>query len=282
MTDSSPPPLPNFLIIGAMRSGTTSLTHHLREHPAVFLAPGKELHFFDWNFERGVDWYRSHFAEVQRETAIGEATPLYLYEPEAIPRMFEVVPTAKLIAVLRDPVERAYSHYWHTRAKGNEPLEFAEAIEAEAARLKDPANRASYSYLDRGRYSEQLQHVCRFFSREALRVLLFEDLRDSPLPTFRSLCRFLGVDDGLVPSTLDQPFNTFVQFRSPRLRNLMLRAPAPLRHALGRLNTRRGAEYPAMEPGLRKRLDEHYAEERVTLTQFLNRDLSEWGDEQAG
>jgi hypothetical protein len=105
--------LPNFLIVGAMKSGTTSLARYLGAHPQAYVAPEKEINFFErgyvWN--RGVDWYASRFEGAGDALAVGEASPSYMYWPTAIERMASVVPDARLIALLRDPVERAYSHY---------------------------------------------------------------------------------------------------------------------------------------------------------------------------
>src|SRR5437764_7156012 len=116
------PPLPNFFIIGAMRSGTTSLTRYLNAHPDVFVAPGKELHFFDQRFDRGLDWYRDCFERAAGQRAIGEATQSYMYDAEAMTRLAVTVPKARLLAILRNPVDRAWSHYWLNRALALETL----------------------------------------------------------------------------------------------------------------------------------------------------------------
>ena len=112
--------LPNFFIAGTMRSGTTSLTRYLDAHPDVFIAPQKEIHYFDLNYPRGIDWYRQQFSNVDREVAVGDATPSYVYLEEAVARMTETVPDARVIVLLRHPVDRAYSHYWLRRALGAE------------------------------------------------------------------------------------------------------------------------------------------------------------------
>jgi hypothetical protein len=132
------PRLPNFVIIGAPRSGTTSLAHSLSQHPEVFVTMQvKELHFFDTNFDRGLDWYRQQFsgADAAAAKAAGEATPTYMYDETAMSRMAETVPDARLIAILRNPVDRAYSHYWMNRSLDREDLLFPVAIETEAERL---------------------------------------------------------------------------------------------------------------------------------------------------
>ncbi len=157
--NAMPPVLPNFVIIGAPRSGTTSLSAYLGTHPQVFMSREKELHFFDRRFHRGIEWYARQFARAKGKIGIGEATPRYMYGAEAIARMYELLPETKLIAILRNPVDRAYSHYWHFRARGWEPLDFARAIAAEERGEQDHS-RTRRSYLEDGRYLKYLRVVC--------------------------------------------------------------------------------------------------------------------------
>src|SRR4051794_20653441 len=143
--------MPTFLIIGGQRCGSTSLFSYLARHPAVGRSRGKEVHFFTLEYERGLAWYRSHFptrltvASTRRRLGVdmiaGEATPYYLFHPLAPYRVQAVLPEARLIAVLRDPVDRAYSHYQHEVALGVETLGFAEAVEAESDRLDGEEDR---------------------------------------------------------------------------------------------------------------------------------------------
>lgn len=271
--------LPNFLIIGAMRSGTTSLVHYLRGLPEVFMSRKKEVHYFDQEFQRGPTWYSRWFAGANGQRAIGEATPAYMYCPEAPARMAQVIPGARLIAILRDPVDRAYSHYWHNRVRGKEHLEFADAIAAEPERLSSgPQGRSTYSYLDRGRYLAQLLNVCRYYPREALLVVLFEELRDLPVETFQAVSRFLGVDPSFVPSNVGEPTNYYAAFRSVAYRKLvrgMPFLPRWARTALKKLNVQH-ATYPRMAPALRARLRESFAQDNAALAAWLGRDLSAW------
>src|SRR5262245_45971784 len=127
--EESPTRLPTFLIVGAMRSGTTSLARYLGAHPDVFVAPEKEIHFFDRCFDRGVAWYAERFIQAAGAGAIGEATQSYMYDPDAIARMRSVVPSARLLTILRHPTDRAYSHYWLNRAHGLEDRSFEAAID---------------------------------------------------------------------------------------------------------------------------------------------------------
>lgn len=208
--------LPDYLIIGAQRSGTTSLYKYLEQHPAVgpaFL--GKEAHFFDTNYSGDLDSYRAHFptsaykryVKVSRglELVTGEGSPYYLAHPHAPYRIAETLPGAKLIALLRDPVERAYSHYQHELARGFEDLSFEEAIEREPQRLggelermrAEPSyNSLSYqhhTYLTRGRYAEQLEVWYSLFPRQQILLLRSEDLFADPDRTYREVLDFLGV-----------------------------------------------------------------------------------------
>lgn len=276
--DQAPRNLPNFLIIGAMRCGTTSLTRYLRPHPDVYVSPHKELHFFDYNFAEGLDRYRENFADAGSERAVGEATPNYIYDGDAMQRIADSLPQARLIAILRNPVDRAYSHYWHNRAVGRETLGFEDALAAEPDRLAttDPRPRAHWSYADRGLYLLQLQRVCDLCRRESLLVSLFDDLTRDPAGTYRSLCRFLRVDESFSPPELGVSVNSYVAFRSRAVRRVARRLPKPARRVVGRLNRRDDPSYPPMEPRVRARLLERFAEENAALGSWLDRDLSSW------
>lgn len=171
--------LPDFVIIGAQKSGTTSLYHVLSQHPYVRPAARKELHYFSIFFHRGLDWYRSCFPspeqEAGRSTITGESSPYYLFHPHAPRRMAEALPQTRLIVLLRNPVDRAYSHYQMIANFGHEPLTFEEAIEAEEVRLSgekakmlDDGQYFSFahqyfSYLAKGIYVDQLAYWSKFF-----------------------------------------------------------------------------------------------------------------------
>jgi hypothetical protein len=276
--------MPDFLVVGAMRSGTSSLARDLRAHPDVYLSEEKELHFFDLRYERGTGWYEAQFVAGESVNAVGEATQTYMYDPEALARIADRIPDVRLIAILRDPVERAYSHYWLNRSLGKEELDFGDAIEREASRLRsnDKLKRFTYSYVDRGRYLEQLERVDRLFPASHVHILLFEDLRDRPVETFGSICRFLGIPEGAVETdVLTAPVNRYQQFRSVGLRRIYRRldgkaiaARIALR-ALGRAN-RIAAGYPPMERRSRERVEALLEAQLPGLRTRLQRDLCEW------
>jgi hypothetical protein len=207
--------LPDFPIIGAMRAGTTSLFRYLAQHPYVRPALKKEVRFFDRNFARGVAWYRAHFPSVlyksyfrwrhKRDFITGEATPQYLFHLYSARRAASVVPRAKLIAMLRNPVDRAYSHYHFVRQREGEPLSFEDAIGAEPDRLRpemekiladenySSALHRRYSYLARGIYVDQLKEWLAHFPREQLLVVISEDLFERPAATLHKIHDFLGL-----------------------------------------------------------------------------------------
>jgi len=194
--------LPDFLIIGGQRCGTTSLYRYLAAHPQVRPATGKELQFFSLHYGRGERWYRAHFPTTPPGVRSFEASPYYLFHPSVPARVAATLPEARFVALLRDPVERAYSHYLHTRSYGAEPLSFADALDAEEERLaralrSGPETAAAHhalrnhSYLARGRYAEQLDRWFAVLPRERLYVVRSEELAADPAGTYAGILRFL-------------------------------------------------------------------------------------------
>lgn len=207
-------PLPEFLIVGAQKAGTTSLHAYLCEHPSVLPPTTKEVHFFDLEFHRGPAWYRAHFKRPMEAGRIGgEATPYYLFHPAVPARVAGLLPSCQLIVVLRNPIDRAFSHHNHERALGFEHLDFEDAMAAEPQRLAGEEERLladaryrsfahqHHSYLSRGRYAEQLGRWLEHFDRERLLVLSAEDLFAEPDKVVREAQDFLGLA-AFVPADL--------------------------------------------------------------------------------
>jgi len=206
-------PLPDFLILGAQKAGTTALYAYLRQHPDVTGPVWKEVSFFDRHWARGDAWYRGNFPlRVRaRRAAVGEASPSYLFHPLAPERVRALVPGARLIALLRNPVDRAFSHFQHEVALGREPLSFEDALDREDERMDGALERMradpryfsrawwNHTYVARGRYAEQLERWLASFPREQLLVVLTDDLRDDADATYRRVLDFLGVE----PRSLD-------------------------------------------------------------------------------
>ncbi|MGH2427392.1 MAG: sulfotransferase family protein [Candidatus Limnocylindria bacterium] len=204
---------PDFIIIGAQKAGTTSLYRYLCSHPRIKSARRKEIHYFDWNYGRGRAWYRGHFpwswgstVGRGREWLTGEASPYYLHHPLVPGRVAHDLPGAKLIVLLRNPVDRAFSHYQHERVRGHEPLSFEDAIAAEADRLAtefgrlstDPSYRSRnderHSYLARGVYADQLTRWWSEIHRDRFIILRTEDLAGDPRATLNRVLGFLGLE----------------------------------------------------------------------------------------
>jgi sulfotransferase family protein len=207
--------LPSVLIIGAQKSGTTSLFNYLVQHPDVLPPLRKEVHYFDFHHDRGVQWYRGRFPyshRLRRGSLTLDASPYYLVHPLVPQRAAQLLPEVKLIALLRNPVDRALSHYQHEVRGGREPLSFAEAIEKESERLageeerlgNDPDyysfNHHRYSYTRRGLYIEQLRRWVQHFPRSQLLVLQSEWLFRDPVAATTAVHDFLG----LRPHRLEQ------------------------------------------------------------------------------
>jgi hypothetical protein len=197
--------LPTFLVVGAKRAGTSSLYQYLIRHPDVRpCAIGKGTHYFDVCYRRGWRWYRSGFPLSGRGGITGEASPYYMFHPLAPARIAAALPEARLIVVLRNPVDRAWSHYHNERRLGAEPLSFEEAIGCEAERLAGEAERMAsdpgfqsfawrhHSYLARGRYAEQLERLYDLFPPDQVLVLQSELLRADPNRALEPVWRFLG------------------------------------------------------------------------------------------
>jgi len=188
----------DFIGIGAQKSGTSWLYACLYEHPEI-CAPIKELHFFSRpRYKEGIAWYESHFTRCAEGTKKGEFSTSYLYSTESAARIKEHYPEVKLIAILRSPLERAYSQYRNAIKAGEVEKEttFAEYVEREE------------SAFAQGRYVEQLMRYDEHFTREQLLVMIYEDIERDPLAFVQEVYRFLGVDDSFVPSMLTTRINT--------------------------------------------------------------------------
>ena len=210
--------LPDFLGLGVQKGGTTSLHCLLEHHPEVFLPPVKEVHFFSLNFAAGEAWYHSQFAGARPGQRCGEITPYYLFHPQVASRVQALLPQAKLIVLLRDPVERALSQYFHSRRHGFEPLELEAALDAEPQRLlnaeaalqaADGRHRShqEHSYLSRSRYEQQIPQWLAAFPAAQLLVLRSEDLFEQPAVVWERLLQFLGLSSFPLPH-LHQPANS--------------------------------------------------------------------------
>ena len=268
-TQTAEPPtgaLPDFAVIGAMKAGTSFFYHLLTQHPLVERAAAKELHFFTSHFDLGVEWYRRCFPQPKwkdgRRTLTGEATPGYLRSPLAAERMARIVPEARLITLLRNPVDRAYSDYQQVVRKGRESRSFEEAISVEVATIEarrtqppggegeasvhegDFASNTLHGYLSKSIYVDQLMSWSRHFPREQILVIKSEDFFENPLETLKTAQRFLDLPEW-------EPAPTEL----PKKRN---------EGSYDRLG---------MNPATRRRLEEYFEPHNRRLYDFLGVDL---------
>ena len=293
--------LPNFFVIGASSSGTTSLYHYLKQHPQVFMSPVKEPHFFSFagkEFgattikgykERKIDSlekYQALFQEVSDEIAIGEASPSYLYTPSAHERIRQSVPNAKLITILRNPVDRAYSNYTRCIRQDVEPIsDFAEALRQESVRIQNNWP-PKWFYKWKGFYYEQLKRYFEVFEKEQIMVCLYEHLSNDPVNLMQNLFRFLDVDSTFVPDTSEKknvsfiPKNrtlqAFITKRNPVKSIIKPLIPEKLRRgAVNNLKSWNQSK-PELSPDIRKQLIQEYREDILNLQDLIQRDFSKW------
>ena len=186
-------PLPTFILAGAPKAGSSAFWHYIRQHPDIYLPAEKEPFFFDFNFDKGVDWYAAKFEGHDGEKAIGEATVWYMRWREVPERMHRVLPDVKLIFLLRHPTERAYSNFNHDYRDGRYPydMSFSDFIRS--------PDRDGRGIIMAGYYDVHLERFRRYFSDEQMLLLLTDDLRRDPKGTFRKTFAFLGVDPEFEP-----------------------------------------------------------------------------------
>jgi hypothetical protein len=292
--------LPNFLIIGAAKSGTTTLYDLLKQHPQVYLSFVKETMFFscDENFQRGPEWYaRTYYKEASGFRARGDVTPHYLYWSEKVaPRVRETygqVPI-KFIAIFRDPVGRAYSWYWNMVKEGRENLPLKTALELEGQRLQEQkmklmqAGAMTYGYIRGSSYASALEPFLEYFPRSNFLFLLQEDIDRNFSNFVREMLEFLGLDANILlehvssnPATMprSRSLQRWLQNQSPCRELLKRLIPLRLRQrfkaSLLQVNAR-PFDYPKIDLSIETELRNHLAPEVRRLEKMINRDLSAW------
>ncbi|MCS4150735.1 sulfotransferase domain-containing protein [Salinibacter ruber] len=288
---------PNFLIIGAEKSGTTWLYDRLRRHPDVFMPSVKELHFFnsrnsnlepaDTYASKGLEWYEYHFRNVDGEAAVGEATPMYLCDSLAPARIREVLPDAQLIACLRYPTDRAYSHYWMAHGKDHVRKDFKELV-----RERDPR------FVERGSYGEQLNQYLSHFDRDQILILIHEEIFEEPSRTLNRVCSFLDVSDTFFqnehwitekvhPSSTER---SIVLHRAIGAIAKWMRCHKGTRRLLDWIKSmgmaswlkkanKKPRQYPEMPSGVRKELDVYYTPTVRRVENLLGRRIESWREQ---
>jgi hypothetical protein len=296
-------PLPNFFVIGANKAGTTSLHQYLAQHPDVYMSPMKEPMYYApeppevrrldpaWRATahapviESLDEYLALFEGVGGETAIGESSTGYLSKPQTPGLIREAIPHAKLVAVLRNPTERAFSAYCMHRQWGVESLSFAEAVRAELDQGGVVGGRRRI-YVKLGFYGQFLTRYLEHFPREQLRIFLYEDLRADSVGVVSDIFEFLGVDPSFAPETESRYNVTRYEPKHKAIDRVVRSRPlkavayrlAPDR-SLGRAREfmrRKNSLVPEFPDDVRRRLQGLYREDIELTQRLIDRDLSAW------
>lgn len=276
--------LPNLLIIGAMKAGSTSLHRYLSDHPQAFMSRVKELDFFveELNWGRGLAWYEQWFEGSEDALVRGESSTSYTKAPRyrGVPaRIASITPDVKLIYLVRDPIERIRSQYLHEVSKAREPLPFARAV------LENPI------YVDTSRYAYQLDNYLKHFPVENLLVVTNDELRADRVGLMKRVYGFLGISIDHVPTQIDKEFNPTSSRRAMRRGEVLLRrvpgfssamryTPLGLKSAVRRLTTRkmtRDAEATVVDERLRRELQDRLRDDVGLLRAYLGPDFDGWG-----
>ncbi|MDB2681718.1 sulfotransferase domain-containing protein [Opitutales bacterium] len=275
----------DFIIAGAQKSGTTTLHNLLRTHPDIYIPKTpQELHFFDHesNYVKGMPWFESHFKESKEEHCCGQTSPLYIYHPEAAQRIHQSFPKVKLIFILRNPVERAYSHYYHSIKKGYEWLSFEEVLKDEAARIvTNPISRNRFSYKDRGFYGRQLSEYLKYFSQDQIKVVQSELLNSNTAAELNGVFRFLDLPETGAKIVEEAPSLQRNASKIPRFQPVQ-RLNAKFRHRLPSICKRIdklnliSKKYPPMPAKIKEELYKAYEEDSRSICELFDLDASAW------
>lgn len=289
--------LPNFIVIGAAKGGTTALYWYVAEHPDVFMSPVKETNFFAWNVDSGgrllygdpevhrfpvrtLEEYGALFAGAGAARAVGEASPLYLESPQAAARIQGLLPEAKIVCSLRHPVDRAYSDYlMYVRRRGRR-FDPGQELRSGAAWAR-PDSR----WMQVSRYHDQLARYFELFPRERIHVLLFDDIRKSAAEAAQGVYGFLGVDPAFRPDTAT-PHAAGGVPASPALEGLLTRSalstmlrrwmPTGAANWVRRLRARTLRKAPALPPELRRELTSYFRDDIARTSKLIGRSLDHW------
>lgn len=299
MTQENNIRLPNFICIGVAKAGTTTLHHALLHHPDIFLPNVKETFFFssDNDYKNGIQWYLSrNFSNAEKYLLKGEIASTYLYHgKKVVKRLNETYKSQplKLIVVFRDPVHRAYSHYWHMKRLGWENLSFRKALEFEEKRYishldqNSKSGTARFAYFESGLYASKLRPFIEQFKKDHFLFILFDDIQKNYDITMKQVLEFIGAPTLALPhehrneARMADNHQTMFWNRSPARTKSFIRniTPSGLRHKIGSmlgLHKTRPFKYSPMEKDIEFELRERYKPEIIELSKIIKHDLTHW------
>jgi len=288
--------IPSFFCVGTQKAGTTTLYELLKQHPDIYLPDCKETHFFDIDkkYKKGIEWYESnYFSKIKSEKIAGEITPIYMYLDFIPERIYKCLGTTiKLLFILRDPINRAYSHYWMSYGRGYEKKGFKDATILEKQRIeKGSFEKSHFSYIDRGFYFKQINRYLRYFKKRNMKFILFEDFIANLELNLYEIFNFLGVNSS-VPINYNIKANPTKTDIFEFLGKLIRNPPTIIRNLnekitpsidLGQrikkflLNiNQKEFKKPSIEENLRDRLLHLYRPDIIKLEELIDKDLSLW------
>ncbi len=298
--------MPNFLVIGAPKAGTSALYSYLQQHPQIFMSAVKEPHFFSFENEEikakgpgdierlagtvtRLEDYQKLFESVSDEIAIGEASTTYLSSDKAAGRIKYHLPQVKLIAILRNPVDAAYASFLHLRRDGDEPInDFALALQQEEERIAKKWE-GIWNYKNRGFYYQQVKRYFDIFNREQIRIYRYEDFKSEPAKILQDIFAFLEVDQSFTPD-MSEKYNVSAMPKNQALNRLLVK-PNPFKSTINlilpqdfrsqiatKIKSWNLSQYqkPQMSPEIRQQLTWGYREDILQLQDLIEQDLSSW------
>lgn len=273
--------LPDFIVIGAAKSATTWIAHNLQLHPDVFM-PGPEPHYFSTEFHRGQTWYKQWFEQAGADQTIGEKSADYLAHPDAPHRIAKLLPTARLIVQLRNPIERAYSDYCMFFRRGS--------VGADPERYLDRSSTDIPRFLEDGLYSRHLKRFLDLFPREQVKIILYDHIRERPEAVFAEVCAHIGIEADRANLSLASPVKqkdaSMLPLPLRRLLRPLKATVAPWRDRpwfkAAHSKIARPVRYPPLTNELRDRLRDYYAEDVQALERLLGFKVSSWLSARSG
>lgn len=256
MTKSSN--LPTVFLAGCQKTASTWIYHCFKEHPEVFVPEKDALHFFTINHFRGLDWYAKLYEQAASNQVLVDPTPSYIRDPKAAQRIFEYNSDAKLIFSLRNPIDRAFSHYWHMKRKGLISYTFEDAVSYGGFGNID----LYQNWIQSGMYLEQLQPFIDLFPRDQLKVVLFEDLKTDPKAFIQEIFQFMDIEASFEPSVLHSKKNQ--ASKKGKSKGFFNRKDQETEYDKG------------MPTAVRSELQQVFSLPNEQLGTWLNRDLSHW------